>query len=540
MTAENLTANLHLLTPEFALAGFALVVFALDLVLPDDRKDLLGWLSALGLIGLAVLSVLMLAGEHESLYNGLLAVDGYSLFFKVFFCGIGVFIILSSIDYVKKFLNHPGEFYGLLLFSILGMNLMAMSRELLTAYISLELLSFSLYVMVAYALGNPRSNEGSLKYIIIGALSSAILLYGVSMVYSTLGVTKFDAIADALKDPGAFGALTNSEGALGWSLWTGLALIVAGLGFKLAAVPFHMWAPDAYEGAPLPVTAYLAIASKAAAFALVLRLLAEAFVPVADRWDQWQIIIVVLAALSMLVGNLVALTQRNLKRLMAYSSVGHVGYILAGMAALAPDSLLGANGVIFYLVGYSVTSMVVFAALIAFFNATGQDEIADLAGLADRQPFLAMAIAIGLFSLSGLPIFVGFTIKFYLFTAVANEGYLWLAGLAILTSLISLYYYLQVIRQMYIQPALAAPAEGDEHGGDGEIEESEEAGGPDEHLHTPAHHEPSTDYVPLPRPSYALIAVVFLGLVATIGLGVYPAPLLELVEGASTAILPGG
>ena len=540
MTAENLTANLHLLTPEFALAGFALVVFALDLVLPDDRKDLLGWLSALGLIGLAVLSVLMLAGEHESLYNGLLAVDGYSLFFKVFFCGIGVFIILSSIDYVKKFLNHPGEFYGLLLFSILGMNLMAMSRELLTAYISLELLSFSLYVMVAYALGSPKSNEGSLKYIIIGALSSAILLYGVSMVYSTLGVTKFDAIADALKDPGAFGALTNSEGALGWSLWTGLALIVAGLGFKLAAVPFHMWAPDAYEGAPLPVTAYLAIASKAAAFALVLRLLAEAFVPVADRWDQWQIIIVVLAALSMLVGNLVALTQRNLKRLMAYSSVGHVGYILAGMAALAPDSLLGANGVIFYLVGYSVTSMVVFAALIAFFNATGQDEIADLAGLADRQPFLAMAIAIGLFSLSGLPIFVGFTIKFYLFTAVANEGYLWLAGLAILTSLISLYYYLQVIRQMYIQPALAAPAEGDEHGGDGEIEESEEAGGPDEHLHTPAHHEPSTDYVPLPRPSYALIAVVFLGLVATIGLGVYPAPLLELVEGASTAILPGG
>ena len=530
MTAENLTANLHLLTPEFALAGFALVVFALDLVLPDDRKDLLGWLSALGLIGLAVLSVLMLAGEHESLYNGLLAVDGYSLFFKVFFCGIGVFIILSSIDYVKKFLNHPGEFYGLLLFSILGMNLMAMSRELLTAYISLELLSFSLYVMVAYALGSPKSNEGSLKYIIIGALSSAILLYGVSMVYSTLGVTKFNAIAEGL----------GQAGDVSPALWAGLALIVAGLGFKLAAVPFHMWAPDAYEGAPLPVTAYLAIASKAAAFALVLRLLAEAFVPVADRWDQWQIIIVVLAALSMLVGNLVALTQRNLKRLMAYSSVGHVGYILAGMAALAPDSLLGANGVIFYLVGYSVTSMVVFAALIAFFNATGQDEIADLAGLADRQPFLAMAIAIGLFSLSGLPIFVGFTIKFYLFTAVANEGYLWLAGLAILTSLISLYYYLQVIRQMYIQPALAAPAEGDEHGGDGEIEESEEAGGPDEHLHTPAHHEPSTDYVPLPRPSYALIAVVFLGLVATIGLGVYPAPLLELVEGASTAILPGG
>ena len=530
MTAENLTANLHLLTPEFVLAGFALLVFVLDLFLDDEHKDLLGWLSALGLIGLAVLSVLMLAGENESLYDGLLAVDAYSLFFKVFFCGIGVFIILSSIDYVKKFLNHPGEFYGLLLFSILGMNLMAMSRELLTAYISLELLSFSLYVMVAYALGNPKSNEGSLKYIIIGALSSAILLYGLSMVYSTLGVTRFDAIAEEL----------SKAGDVSPALWAGLALIVAGLGFKLAAVPFHMWAPDAYEGAPLPVTAYLAIASKAAAFALVLRLLAEAFVPAGDRWDQWQIIIVVLAALSMLVGNLVALAQRNLKRLMAYSSVGHVGYILAGTAVLAQDSLLGANGVIFYLVGYSVTSMVVFAALIAFFNATGQEEIPDLAGLADRQPFLAMAIAIGLFSLSGLPIFVGFTIKFYLFTAVANEGYLWLAGLAILTSLISLYYYLQVIRQMYIQPALAAPADGDEHDGDAEAEAAEDAGETDEHLHTPAHHEPVSDYVPLPRPSPALIAVVFLGLVATVGLGVYPAPLLDLVEVASAAILPGG
>ncbi|MCY4367344.1 MAG: NADH-quinone oxidoreductase subunit N [Chloroflexi bacterium] len=532
MSTENLTANLYLLTPEFVLAGFALLVFVLDLFMPDERKDLLGWLSVLGLIGIAILSIAMLVGVDESLYNGLLAVDEYALFFKVFFIGIGVFIILSSIDYVRQHLNHPGEFYGLLLFSILGMNLMAMSRELLTAYISLELLSFSLYVMVAYALGSPRSNEASLKYIIVGSVSSAILLYGISMVYSTLGVTRFGDISEELK------AATDVSPAL----WAGLALIVAGLGFKLAAVPFHMWAPDVYEGAPLPVTAYLAIASKAAAFALVIRLLAEAFVPVADRWDQWQIILVVLAALSMLVGNLVALAQRNLKRLMAYSSVGHVGYILAGVAVLSTDSLLGANGVIFYLVGYSVTSMVVFAALIAFFNATGQEEIADLAGLADRQPFLAMAIAIGLFSLSGLPIFVGFTMKFYLFTAVANEGFLWVAGLAILTSLISLYYYLQVIRQMYIQPALAASNEGDDHGS--HVDAEDEAGGSgdneDDHTHTPAHHDPASDYVALPRPSAALIAVVFLGLVATVGLGVYPAPLLELVESASAAVMQGG
>ena len=515
-----LTDNLYLLTPEFALAGLAFLVFILDLVTPEGRKELLGWLSVVGLVGVMALALLMLPGQTATLYGGLLAVDSYALFFKVLFLGIGIFIILSSIDYVKRHLSHPGEFYGLLLFSILGMNLMAQSRELLTAYISLELLSFSLYVMVAYALGNAKSNEGSLKYIIIGAFSSAILLYGISMVYSSIGVTRFADILVVLA--------TVEE--LRPALWVGIALIVVGMGFKLSVVPFHMWAPDAYEGAPLPVTAYLAIASKAAAFALLLRLLAEAFVPAGERWEQWQLIIAVLAALSMLVGNLVALAQRNLKRLMAYSSIGHIGYILAGAVALETGSLLGANGIIFYVVGYSITSIVVFAALIAFFNATGQEEIGDLAGLADRQPFLAMAIAVGLFSLSGLPIFVGFTIKFYLFAAVAEAGYLWLAGVAIFASLISLYYYLQVIRQMYIQPALAAADSGGE---------SEEGDGHSGHTHTPVHHEAAA-YEPLARPSALLVAVIAVGLVAMVGFGVYPAPLLELVEGASAAILPGG
>ena len=318
----DLTANIQLLTPEFALAGLAFLVFAIDLVLPEDRKHLLGWLSIVGLIALIGLSLWMLWGEEESLYDGLLAVDAYSLFFKVFFLGLGIFIILSSIEYVKKHLSNQGEFYGLLLFSILGMNIMAQSRELLTAYISLELLSFSLYVLAAYARNDPKSNEAGLKYIIIGAFSSAILLYGVSMVYSTLGVTKFAAIS---------AALTN-VGDVSPALWVGLAMILVGLGFKLAAVPFHMWAPDVYEGAPLPVTAYLAIGSKAAAFALVLRLFAEGFLPAVD---QWQLVVAVMAAVTMLVGNLVALAQHNIKRLMAYSSIGHVGIILAGVAALS-------------------------------------------------------------------------------------------------------------------------------------------------------------------------------------------------------------
>ena len=502
-----LTENLHLLAPEFALAGLAFLVFAVDLFLPEDRKDLLGGLSIVGLLGVIVLSLVMLPGRQESLYGGLLAVDDFSLFFKIVFLGMGVFIILSSIEYVKQHLTHPGEFYGLVLFSLLGMNLMAQSRELLTAYIALELLSFSLYVLVAYALRDPRSNEAAIKYIIIGAFSSAILLYGVSMVYSTLGVTRFAEIAAAL--------MTLDD--VSPALWAGLALLVVGLGFKLSAAPFHMWAPDTYQGAPLPVTAYLASASKTAAFALLLRLAAEGLLPATDRWDQWQIILAVLAAVSMLVGNLVALAQRNIKRLMAYSSIGHVGFILAGVAAISAGSTLAVNGVTFYLVGYAITNMVVFAALISYFNMTGHEEISDFAGLADRQPFLAAAIAIGLFSLAGLPIFVGFTMKFYLFTAVASAGFLWLAGLAILASLISLYYYLQVIRQMYIQPALAA---------------SEAVAG-----RHPA--EPAAGGAPaLERPSALILTVLVLGLLAVLALGVYPAPLLDLIDASSRAILP--
>ncbi len=498
---NGLTENIHLLTPEFALAGLALLVFVVDLFLPENRKDLLGGIAVLGLIGIIILSVLMLAGEHESLYGGLLAVDRFSLFFKVVFLGMGIFIILSSIDFVKQHLNHAGEFYGLLLFSILGMNLMAQSRELLTAYIALELLSFSLYVLAAYAKDDAKSNESALKYIIVGAVSSAIILYGVSMVYGVLGVTKFEDIAAGLA--------VASE--VSPALWVGVGLILVGLMFKVSAVPFHMWAPDVYEGAPYPVTAYLAIGSKAAAFALLLRLAAEGFVPAADRWEQWQVVLAVFAAITMLVGNLVALAQKNLKRLMAYSSIGHGGFILAGIAALSIDSDLASTGVMFYLVGYSITNLVVFAAIISFFNMTGKEMIADLGGLADHQPFLAAALAMGLFSLAGLPIFAGFTMKFYLFTAVAAEGFLWLAGVAIFSSLIGLYYYLQILRHVYIEPTPA----GD--GGGNLLEEH------------PALAK---------RPSLTLLAVLASGMAGIIWLGVYPKPLIDAIEAASRAVMP--
>ena len=496
----SLSDNLVLLTPEFALAGLAFLVFAADLLLPEGRKVYLAWLSMAGLIALMLVSILMLWDEQESLYDGLLAVDDFSLFFKVLFMGIGVFIVLSSMDFVDKKLKHQGEFYGLLLFSILGMNVMAQSRELLTAYIALELLSFSLYVMAAYAKDSAKSNEGALKYIIVGAVSSAILLYGVSMVYGTIGVTKFDDIATAI----------SSASEVSPALWVGVGLILVGLMFKVSAVPFHMWAPDVYEGAPYPVTAYLAIGSKAAAFALILRLVAEGFAPAAERWEQWQLVIAVLAALTMMVGNLVALAQKNLKRLLAYSSIGHAGFILAGITAVSLQSDLAANGVMFYLVGYSITNLVVFAAVISFFNMTGKEEITDLGGLASNQPFLAACLGMGLFSLAGLPIFAGFTMKFYLFTAVASEGFLWLAGLAIFSSLISLYYYFQVLRQVYIEPVPV---------GETGVDIAEE--------------HPALRV----RPSLPIVTVLALGSGAMIWLGIYPRPLIEGIRAASDAVI---
>ena len=516
----DLTANIHLLLPEFLLAALAFVVFGMDLVLPAGRKNLLAWVSVVGLAGLLALSLALLWNEDTVLYGGLIKADSYALFFKSFFLVLGIFIILSSVDYVGKYLSNPGEFYGILLFSILAMNLMAASGELLTAYISLELMSFSFYIMVSYARDNARSNEAGIKYILIGTFSSAILLFGVSMLYSTIRVTHFADINAAL----------SNTADVSPALWVGLALILVGLGFKVAAVPFHMWAPDVYEGAPLPVTAYLAVGSKAAAFALVLRLFAEAFLP---SIDDWQIIVAVLAAVTMTVGNLVAMAQHNIKRLLAYSSIGQVGFLLVGIAAL---STLGSNGVMLHLVGYAFTNLAVFVGVIAFFNMTGKEEIADFVGLADSHPFIAAAISIGMFSLAGMPFFAGFTTKFYLFAAAANEGLLWLAGLAILNSLISLYYYLGVIRHMYIQPAPKAASE----------PEPALAGNPG---HVPGSADPppgasesgdgagSAGLSPTPL----IVAVLMVVVLGTFFVGVYPFPILEAIESATSALgLPAG
>ena len=520
-----LTENLHLLLPEFLLAGLAFLVFAIDLVLPPNRKHLLAWISVGGLAGLLALALSTLWGEDTSLYGGLVFVDSYSLFFRGFFFVLGIIVILSSIDYVNKYLGSPGEYYGIILFSVLAMNIMASAAELLTAYIALELMSFSFYILASYARDNAKSNEAGIKYVLIGAFSSAILLFGISMLYSTIGVTKFADISIALANAGDASP----------ALWVGLGLILVGLGFKVAAVPFHMWAPDVYEGAPTPVTAYLAVGSKAAAFALVLRLFSEAFLPAGQ---DWRLLLAILAALTMTVGNLIALTQHNIKRLLAYSSIGQVGYLLMGVAALWHQepggawslSELASNGIMLHLVGYGVTNMVVFVGIIAFFNATGKEEISDFSGLADRNAFLAAAIAMGMFSLAGLPVFAGFTTKFYLFTAAAREELLWLAGLAIANSLISLYYYLVVIRQMYMVPAPSAA-------GDTEPAVAHAASASDNPDHGPlaAVPEGSPEATKV-SPSPLIMGVLALLLLATIFVGIYPAPIVDALDAATEAL----
>ena len=423
-----------LLIPEFMLGGLAALVLGVDLFLGDRlRRDYIPYLSAAGLA--VILGVSLAWVNKESDFAGLIQIDNFTTFFRVFFIGVTFFITLASAHFVRGRLRHAGEYYALLILSTIGAIYMAASRELLTAYISLELLSFSLYVLVSFAKFDPKSNEGGLKYMILGAFSSAMLLYGISFIYGIAGSTTYTEIA---------AAVAGSTDEFDFALLMGLVLIVAGLGFKVAAVPFHMWTPDAYEGAPLPITAYLSVTSKAAGFALLLRLFTGAFLPVLDDW-QWMI--AALAAITMTVGNVVAIQQHNIKRLLAYSSIGQVGFMLMGIAALSQGA---ASALVLHIAGYAVTNLAVFIPVIAYYNLSGKDEIADYRGMAERAPFLAASLSIALFSLSGLPIFAGFLTKFILFQAAAQEGFLWLSALAVVNSVISLYYYLNIIKQMYM------------------------------------------------------------------------------------------
>ena len=423
-----------LLIPEYLLAALAGVVVALGLYDARRARTYLPYVSAGGL-GAILVASLFYINKGPLNFAGLVQIDNYTTFFRVLFISITAVICLASAHFVRDNLRHAGEYYGLLILSTIGAIYMAAGRELITAYISLELLSFSLYVLVSFAKMDAKSNEGGMKYMLLGAFSSALFLYGLSLIYGVTGSTSYADINAALS-----GGVSD----FGIAMLMGLVLIIAGIGFKISAVPFHMWAPDAYEGAPLPITAYLSAASKAAGVALLLRLFTEAFLPVLNDW-RWMI--AALAAASMTLGNLVAIQQHNIKRLLAYSSIGQAGFMLMGIAALSESA---ASTLVLHLTGYVITNLAAFVVVIAFYNASGKDEIADYRGLAERAPLLALSLTVALFSLAGMPLFAGFATKFLLFQAVAKEGLLWLAALAVVNSLISLYYYLLIIKQMYV------------------------------------------------------------------------------------------
>jgi len=438
-----LNFDYSLLIPEYVLGGLALLILALDLAVPAFKKDWLPWLTAAGLAAAFAISFGWIDQRDD--FAGLIAIDNYTAFFRCFFTATAFFIAIASAQYVQKNLKHPGEYYGLLVISTIGAIYMAAAEELLTAYISLELLSFSLYILVSFAKRDSRSNEAGMKYMLLGAFASAFLLYGISFIYGATGSTSYAEIS---------AAFSGSAHAGTQEIVLGMTLLIGGLGFKVAAVPFHMWTPDAYEGAPLPITSYLSATSKAAGMALIIRLFSSALLPVAS---DWRFMIGAISAITMLMGNVIAIQQHNIKRLLAYSSIGQVGYMLMGVAALVAGAMDANQAVIsallLHMTGYVITNLTAFTAIIAYNNLTGAEDVHDFRGMSDRAPFLALVLTVALFSLAGMPLFAGFLTKFIFFQSVTSSGYFWLAGLAVVASLISLYYYLYVIREMYISPA---------------------------------------------------------------------------------------
>lgn len=424
-------SNLYLLSPEISLLAVALMVILFDLFI--GRKRVLGWVSAVGLL-LPFVFTITLWGTNDTAFGGALVVDQFSLFFKLFFLVVTALVIFSSINYSRKFAPFRGEFYALLLLATTGMMLLASTRELISIFVALELTGIPLYVLAGF-LRTDKSSEAGLKYLLLGAIASAVLLYGMAMVFGLTGTTYLGSIAAAVSADG----LVGNAGLL-----MGIVLLVAGFGFKLATVPFQMWVPDVYEGAPTPITAYLSVASKAAGFAVVVRIFYEALGPASVDWGM---IFAVLAAITMTLGNVVALAQTNIKRLLGYSSIAHAGYLMIGLAAATST---GSSAIMFYLGCYAVMNLGAFIAIIAISNRIGSDEIADYSGMAKRSPLLAAALALCLISLTGIPPTAGFMAKLYIFNAGIDANLIWLVIVGVLNAVIAAYYYLRIVKLMYL------------------------------------------------------------------------------------------
>ena len=430
--------NLKAILPQLILALTALTVLLVDVFAKGKGKTSLGALSLAGVIA-ALIALVLSRGSHESAYSGMLMADGFGFFITMIVCVVTILTILASMNYEKicKDIN-VGEYYCLMLFAAFGMSFMGNAGNLIMIFVALETMSISIYVLAGFKTDDSKSIEAALKYFLLGAFSSGFLLFGFALVYGasgTLDIVKlgsfFTANPDALHHPMVLG---------------GMALMTVGFGFKIAMFPFHMWTPDVYEGAPTVVTGFMATGVKAAAFAALIRVFFVGFAPLQADWTT---IMWVAALLTMTVGNLVAIVQTDIKRMLAYSSIAHAGYLLIGFVV---GTELARSGMLFYLLAYAFANI----GALAVISAMGKDgkeytDLSDYAGVGFKYPFLGLMMTIFIFSMAGIPPAAGFMGKFFIFSEAIKSGYIWLAVFGVINSVISLYYYLGVIVRMYFK-----------------------------------------------------------------------------------------
>lgn len=476
--------NWSTIGPELILSITTLLILLLSLAARKKSQELIPYLS-LGGVFLTLVYTISLWGKQEYGFQNMIILDNYALFFKIIFLITAALTILMSIKYLQEEGFAYGEYYALILFAAVGMMLMAAAADLIIIFLGLETFSLSIYVLAGFFRNRPKANESSLKYFLLGAFSTGFLLYGIALIYGATGSTNLKRIYEFVN------SITTLPPPL---LLIGMALLIVGFGFKVASVPFHMWTPDVYEGAPTSITAFMAVGPKAAGFAAFLRVFLYAL---SSLQPDWTWVLWVLAVLTMTLGNIVAIAQKNIKRMLAYSSIAHAGYILVAMVAA---NELGIASVLYYILAYAFMNLGAFAVVILY-GRKGEENIniEDYSGLASKYPLLALAMAIFMFSLAGIPPTAGFVGKFYIFSAAVKAGYVELAIIGVLNSALSVYYYLRVTVMMYMRPA-------------------------------------EKEWTKL-EPSLGLIIVLIIAALATLQIGITPAPYLNLAKKSILALM---
>ncbi|MBN1316206.1 MAG: NADH-quinone oxidoreductase subunit N [Anaerolineales bacterium] len=434
MTAPQ-PADLLAIIPEIGLTVLAIVIMVYDLLWQKNQKRNLGFLTAGGLTIIAILLLVlgMPGDEPTSAFGGMVRHDMAAVIFQTIFLVAAAITAILSIDVEKL---REGEYFAILCITTLGMSLMASATDLIMIYVAMETTSISAYILVGYLQHDDQSTEAGIKYFLFGAFASTILLYGFSLLYGYSNTTNIYGIAEFLRSSTLDGPVTVS-----------VVLITVGLGFKVAAVPFHFWTPDVYQGAPTPITAFISVASKSAGFALLMRFFMAGTAGIVSAANEWVPMLTAMAVGTMTLGNLLAIWQTNIKRFLAYSSIAHAGYVLMAVVTLSGN---GMSAAIFYLGVYTLTNLAAFGIIILFSNLTGSDEIQDYAGFSRRSPYLALAMMFAFLSLAGIPPLGGFFGKFFIFRAAVEANLAWLAIVGVLNSIIGLYYYLMFIRVMYL------------------------------------------------------------------------------------------